>query len=163
MKKFLIILLLLITCPAWATAVTSNITNTNADGVYCVAGSTPTFVTDATPIFSGDLSVVGQSTSMTLTNVASVLYFVLPVVIPSGATIITAYLGLVGQPTGLTTGGVKASIYVENDGSADAISGLNATTYAARRANAVSGSVAWDDATIINGKYNQTPEIKTLI
>lgn len=164
MKKYIIILFLLISVPAWATEVTTSfITNTNADGIYCVVGSTPTFVTDATPVFGADLSVVGKATSMTLTNVASVFYFVLLDVIPSGATISSAYLSLSGQPTGLTTTGVKASIYVENDGSADAISGLNATTYAARRANAVSGSVAWDDATIINGKYNQTPEIKTLI
>lgn len=165
MKKFLILFLLLFSVNAWAdTTVEFTIPNTAADGVYVVASGTPTWVNDTTPLLTADDNAVGQVTSMDFVNVKMSLYFALSTEsksIPANQEIVTAYISLFGNNIGVPMTDVKASIYLENDATSANISDL--TSYATKRANAIAGSVIWDDATINTNNYNNTPELKTLV
>lgn len=130
------------------------------DGVYVSVGGTPTFVTDTRPIIGGNLNAVGQATAMTLTDVRMALRFPLETAIPENSTISNAILIGVKADTGLSTSGVKASIFVENAVNPTTWSDLS--NYSARRSNAVSGSVTWNDATISEG-LNNSPNISSLV
>lgn len=162
MKRLLIIFLLLL--PLFSTGhaetITVQMNSIDNDACYLNNNGTPEFLTDMTPILNDDKNWVGQLTSYNLTDIRMALYF--PVNIPANQEITSAYFSMVGHNPGIPMTGVHASIYVENDNTPAPWSNLS--DYTARRANTVTGSVTWNDATItINGSWDDSPELKTLV
>jgi hypothetical protein len=165
MKKLLIIFVLLFAVNAQAdTTIEYTIVGTNRDGVYVVAGGSPTYVRDTTPLIGEDKNIVGNVSAMDFVDIRSVFYFDLVTnwkAIPANQEIVAAYVSLYGHNLGLPGSGVKSSIYVRNDADDDNI--ITLSDYNTARENVVSGSVAWNDATISTTSYNNTPDIKSLI
>jgi uncharacterized repeat protein (TIGR02543 family) len=132
------------------------ISSTDYDYTYLNVGGTEYFLSTIASMFGSDILTVGKLASYGVSFSGIALRF--PVDIPAGQTILSAKVQLYQQDTGQPTTGVKCDVYLEKTVTPAAFSSVS--DYKSRVANSTT-KVQWDDATLIEEAYNDTPDLTT--